>query len=104
MKARLTLLTLALVLPLSGCVTSKQLEVTNAQIMTVAVSVNNLSAQMAAQARANAAVKPIPEKGCYLAGERYSPGAVVAGRICSNQKVIIDDHEPDQWGWTQNLR
>jgi murein lipoprotein len=105
MILKTVLMTAAVALTLTGCATSRQVEDTNKNLAAVTVSVRQLSTQLAmTQAQAAANAKQAPEAACYLAGERYSPGSVVAGRICGFHKELVDDRLADQWGWAPNLR
>lgn len=84
---------------LTGCATSKQADQTNEQLHQVNQGLVNISAQLAAlEAKANRPA-PAPARGCLLGGQIYSPGAVVAGRICEDTRGIRISDQPPVYGW-----
>jgi len=93
---------LVLAVGLTGCATTKQVEETNARLAQVNQNLATLSAQVAAlEVKGN---KPAakPAAGCLLGGQLYSPGSVVAGRICEDTRAVFVSGAQPQWGWEPN--
>ncbi|EPR5023037.1 hypothetical protein ACU6C7_006084 [Pseudomonas aeruginosa] len=84
---------------LTGCATSQQLDATNAQVNELHQSVANLAAQVAALEAKTSKPAPKVAQGCLLAGQLYSPGSVVAGRICDDTRGIKFANQAPEWGW-----
>lgn len=85
---------------LTGCATSKQVEQTNEQLQQVNQSLVSISAQLAALEANTKRPAPAPANGCLLGGQIYSPGAVVAGRICEDSRGIRLHNQPPEYGWS----
>lgn len=95
------LLALLGALTLSGCVTPTHMQATNDQLEKLHSDLNAINVQLAA-------IEPKPqpqppERVCYLAGEKYSPGSVVAGRICEDIRMTRSPGQPPQYGWQRDL-
>ncbi|HGA2320487.1 TPA: hypothetical protein ACIRVE_005103 [Pseudomonas putida] len=101
------LLATTLLFSLAGCATTEQLNATNQKLDEVTrqlVMTNQQQLQLMAQVQQD---KQLATKasapGCFLQGKLYSPGSVVAGRICEDVRVVRVSGEPSQWGWRLNL-
>ncbi|POP81108.1 MULTISPECIES: hypothetical protein [Pseudomonas syringae group] len=73
---------------LSGCVTSKQLDETNANLAVLQNQISLLSQSVQAQQRNTQQPKPAAPV-CLLGGQPYSKGALVAGRICTSNSIML---------------
>lgn len=88
-------------LALSGCVTPTHLQTTNEQLEKLHRDLNTINVQLAA-----IETKPqqkAPESVCYLAGEKYSPGSVVAGRICEDIRMTRSPGQAPEYGWQRDI-
>lgn len=97
-----TLICFFTIATLTGCASTKQVESTNEEVRALNGTVTALSTQVAMlQQKAN---RPMPraERVCYLAGQPYSPGSVVAGRICDDLRGLRISDQPPEWGWRLN--
>lgn len=97
MTKRLAVLTLSL-LALGGCATKADLDATNAKVVSLQNQVMTLNARLDAPAP-QAHVAPKPIRGCLLGGQLYSPGAVYAGRICEDTRMMRRAGESEEWAW-----
>lgn len=97
------LITTALV-SLSGCVTSKQLDETNANMAVLQNQISLLSQSVQAQQRNKQQLRPA-DPACMLGGQPYSKGAVVAGRICTSNSIVFrGEPAPLEWQLYTNAR
>ncbi|RMQ64948.1 hypothetical protein [Pseudomonas savastanoi] len=97
------LITTALV-SLSGCVTSKQLDETNANLAVLQNQISLLSQSVQAQQRNKQQPRPA-DPACMLGGQPYSKGAVVAGRICASNSIVFrGEPAPLEWQLYTNAR
>lgn len=94
MKYKLAFLTAALV-TLSGCATQKQADLLSAQVAQLHADNQALQSQLqASNAVQQKQFKQLRPTGvCYLNGQPYTQGAVVAGRICDSNGIIIQGGE-----------
>ncbi|ECO7278113.1 hypothetical protein FXO89_23180 [Salmonella enterica] len=94
MKLKLALAA-AVVITLSGCATQKQADTLSAQMAQLKADnqalQSQLQASMAAQQKQFKQLRPTGV--CYLNGQPYTEGAVVAGRICDSNGIIIQGGE-----------
>lgn len=90
MKLKTAFIAAALV-TLSGCATQKQADLMSAQLTQLHADNQALQGQL--QASMSVQQKQIqhlrPTGVCYLNGQPYTQGAVVAGRICDSNGIII---------------
>lgn len=90
MKIKLALAAAALV-TLSGCATQKQADLMSAQLTQLHADNQALQGQLQASiATQQRQLKQLRPTGvCYLNGQPYTQGAVVAGRICDSNGIVI---------------
>ncbi|EPN9162934.1 hypothetical protein ACT4EA_004130 [Escherichia coli] len=94
MRIKLALIAAALV-TLSGCATQKQADSISAQLTQLRADNQALQGQLQASiATQQKQFKQLRPTGvCYLNGQPYTQGAVVAGRICDSNGIIIQGGE-----------
>jgi len=99
-------LTVIAAMALGGCATSKQVESNETQLNLLSQQVTVLTQQVSLlDARTNALLKaPKRAPGCVLGGQDYSPGSVVAGRICERISMIVKPGQPPEYGWEEHFR
>lgn len=97
-----TLICFFAIATLTGCASNKQLESTNEEIRSLNGTVTALSTQVAMLQQKSIRPAPRAERACYLAGQPYSPGSVVAGRICDDLRSLRVSDQPPEWGWRLN--
>lgn len=103
-KIATALLTVTALVSLSGCVTSKQLDETNANLSVLQNQISLLSQSVQAQQRNKPQPKPA-DPACMLGGQPYSKGAVVAGRICTSNSIVFrGEPAPLEWQLYTNAR
>jgi hypothetical protein len=83
---------------LTGCAASQQADQTNAQLTVMHTDLTNISTQLNA-IQNQPKPKPGAARACYLAGQPYSEGAVVAGRVCTELGGIYMNGERADLGW-----
>mgnify|MGYP001167201014 FL=1 len=88
------------VLLLSGCASQSQVEQLSKQVNTLKTDLYNLQIQQRndTQALQREVQKSRPIGVCYLDGHPYSQGAVIAGRICASNGVIVNG-KPTEVSW-----
>lgn len=94
MKFKLALVAAALI-TLSGCATQKQADIMSAQLSQLHADnqalQGQLQASLATQQKQFRQLRPTGV--CYLNGQPYTQGAVVAGRICETNGIVIQSSD-----------
>jgi len=90
MKIKVALIAGA-VLAVSGCASQKQVDLLQQQLTMVnsTLQVSQAQQEKFAMEQTKAIKSMRPTGVCYLGGQPYTQGAVVAGRICDGNGVII---------------
>ncbi|EBS3878947.1 TPA: hypothetical protein ACULF5_004585 [Escherichia coli] len=98
MKLKSMIFTAALLL--TGCASQSQVEQLTKQVNTLKTDMYNLQIQQRNDTKAlqREVQKSRPIGVCYLDGQPYSQGAVIAGRICASNGVIVNDR-PAEVSW-----
>ena len=98
MKTKSIIFTAALLL--TGCASQSQVDQLTKQVNTLRTDVYNLQIQQRndTQALQREVQKSRPIGVCYLDGQPYSQGAVIAGRICASNGVIVNGR-PTEVSW-----
>lgn len=98
MKTKSIIFTAALLL--TGCASQSQVDQLTKQVHTLRTDVYNLQIQQRndTQALQREVQKSRPIGVCYLDGQPYSQGAVIAGRICASNGVIVNGR-PTEVSW-----
>lgn len=98
MKIKSIIFTAALLL--SGCASQSQVEQLSKQVNTLKTDLYNLQIQQRSDTHnlQREVQKSRPIGVCYLDGQPYSQGAVIAGRICASNGVIVNGR-PSEVSW-----
>lgn len=98
MKTKSIIFTAALLL--TGCASQSQVDQLTKQVNTLKTDLYNLQIQQRnhTQALQREVQKSRPIGVCYLDGQPYSQGAVIAGRICASNGVIVNG-KPTEVSW-----
>ncbi|ECA5324945.1 hypothetical protein ELS11_23600 [Salmonella enterica subsp. enterica serovar Virchow] len=98
MKTKSIIFTAALLL--TGCAGQSQVDQLTKQVNTLKTDLYNLQIQQRndTQALQREVQKSRPIGVCYLDGQPYSQGAVIAGRICASNGVIVNG-KPTEVSW-----
>ncbi|MFU2365322.1 MAG: hypothetical protein ACM685_06520 [Enterobacteriaceae bacterium] len=98
MKTKSIIFTAALLL--TGCASQSQVDQLTKQVNTLKTDLYNLQIQQRndTQAPQREVQKSRPIGVCYLDGQPYSQGAVIAGRICASNGVIVNG-KPTEVSW-----
>ncbi|EAO2610010.1 hypothetical protein E2V80_23410 [Salmonella enterica] len=98
MKTKSIIFTAALLL--TGCASQSQVDLLTKQVNTLKTDLYNLQIQQRndTQALQREVQKSRPIGVCYLDGQPYSQGAVIAGRICASNGVIVNG-KPTEVSW-----
>ncbi|EHQ8730577.1 hypothetical protein QQB23_004644 [Salmonella enterica] len=98
MKTKNIIFTAALLL--TGCASQSQVDLLTKQVNTLKTDLYNLQIQQRndTQALQREVQKSRPIGVCYLDGQPYSQGAVIAGRICASNGVIVNG-KPTEVSW-----
>ncbi|EGK1499062.1 hypothetical protein IOO03_004595 [Salmonella enterica] len=90
----------AAALLLTGCASQSQVDQLTKQVNTLKTDLYNLQIQQRndTQALQREVQKSRPIGVCYLDGQPYSQGAVIAGRICASNGVIVNG-KPTEVSW-----
>ncbi|EEC4048978.1 hypothetical protein N7X13_004350 [Salmonella enterica] len=86
---------------LTGCASQSQVDQLSKQVNTLRTDLYNLQIQQRndTQHLEREVKKSRPIGVCYLDGQPYSQGAVVAGRICANTSGVIINGQPAEVSW-----
>lgn len=98
MKTKSIIFTAALLL--TYCASQSQVDQLTKQVNTLKTDLYNLQIQQRndTQALQREVQKSRPIGVCYLDGQPYSQGAVIAGRICASNGVIVNG-KPTEVSW-----
>ncbi|EAO1269927.1 hypothetical protein GZ405_004544 [Salmonella enterica] len=98
MKTKSIIFTAALLL--TGCASQSQVDLLTKQVNTLKTDLYNLQIQQRndTQALQREVQKSRPIGVCYLDGQPYSQGSVIAGRICASNGVIVNG-KPTEVSW-----
>ncbi|HAJ3428279.1 TPA: hypothetical protein HMU72_22660 [Escherichia coli] len=98
MKTKSIIFTAALLL--TGCASQSQVDQLTKQVNTLKTDLYNLQIQQRndTQALQREVQKSRAIGVCYLDGQPYSQGAVIAGRICASNGVIVNG-KPTEVSW-----
>ena len=98
MKTKSIIFTAALLL--TGCASQSQVDLLTKQVNTLKTDLYNIQIQQRndTQALQREVQKSRPIGVCYLDGQPYSQGAVIAGRICASNGVIVNG-KPTEVSW-----
>ncbi|MFP1771065.1 hypothetical protein ACLEDK_16955 [Lonsdalea quercina] len=85
---------------LSGCASKTQVEQLTREVKTLKTDLYNVQIQQRDDTRnlQREVQKSRPIGVCYLDGKPYSQGAVIAGRICASNGVIVNGR-PAEVSW-----
>ncbi|ECK3077025.1 hypothetical protein FQZ72_13570 [Salmonella enterica] len=98
MKTKSIIFTAAILL--TGCASQSQVDLLTKQVNTLKTDLYNLQIQQRndTQALQREVQKSRPIGVCYLDGQPYSQGSVIAGRICASNGVIVNG-KPTEVSW-----
>lgn len=85
---------------LSGCASQSKVEQLTTQVNSLKTDLYNLQIKQSNDIRSleREVQKSRPIGVCYLDGQPYSQGAVIAGRICASNGVIVNGR-PTEVSW-----